>query len=144
MNALQEFFQLNRPLVLFVYGQTFFVMGLAIFLQSRRHSRLRLARDLRWLAAFGILHGAHEWGDIFIPIQSAYLPRPYIDLLLTIHTVLLALSFTCLLIFGAVTLDQRWPWALKVVIAAAVLWGGLFWVTFYTIPSVEDWHILST
>ncbi|MBI5957226.1 MAG: hypothetical protein HY866_00730, partial [Chloroflexi bacterium] len=45
---LENFFTLNRSTVLFVYGQVFFVLGLAIFLQSRRHSRLQLARDLRW------------------------------------------------------------------------------------------------
>src|SRR5512135_2463962 len=116
MAELHQFFVINRPILLFVYGQTFFILGLAIFLQSRRHSRLRLARDLRWLAAFGILHGAHEWGDVFIPIQGTYLPQPYVDLLFTFHTLLLALSFTCLLIFGAVTLDERWPWLIKAVI----------------------------
>src|SRR5215510_1715264 len=109
MQLLREFFALNRPLVLFVYGQTFFTLGLAIFLQSRRHSRLRLARDLRWLAAFGILHGLHEWGGVFIPIQSTYLPQPYIDVLQALQVVILATSFVCLMIFGAVTLQSRWP-----------------------------------
>src|SRR5689334_3574380 len=115
MTALHEFFAINRPLVLFVYGQVFFTMGLAIFLQSRRRSQLRLARDLRWLAAFGILHGLYEWGDVFIPIQATYLPRPYIELLKTLHIVLMAISFACLFMFGAVTLNQRWPRAQRVV-----------------------------
>jgi hypothetical protein len=52
---MRSFFELNREIVLFVYGQAFFVMGLAIFLQSRRYSRLQLAHDLRWLAAFGVI-----------------------------------------------------------------------------------------
>ena len=60
MAELHQLFVINRPLLLFVYGQTFFVLGLAIFLQSRKHSRLRLARDLRWLASFGVLHGIYE------------------------------------------------------------------------------------
>ena len=60
-----HFFAINRPLVLFGYGLTFFVMGLAIFLQSRRHSRLRLARPLR-----GTLASADS--DIQ-PAQIAYL-----------------------------------------------------------------------
>jgi len=41
----------NRPLGLFVYGLAFFVMGLAIVLQSRRYSWLELARSLSRLAA---------------------------------------------------------------------------------------------
>jgi signal transduction histidine kinase len=140
MTVLHEFFTVNRPLVLFVYGQTFFTMGLAIFLQSRRHSRLRLARDLRWLAGFGVLHGIHEWGDLFIPIQATFLPRPYVELLFTLHVIVLASSFACLLVFGAVTLEKRWPWGRKFVIGMAALWGALFWLTLYPAPTFGDWH----
>jgi signal transduction histidine kinase len=140
MTVLHEFFTLNRPLVLFVYGQTFFILGLAIFLQSRRHSRLRLARDLRWLAGFGLLHGIHEWGDVFIPIQATFLPRPYVELLLTLHVLVLASSFLCLLAFGAVTLERRWPWGRKFVIGVGALWAALFWFTLYPAPTVEQWH----
>ena len=53
--------------VIFLFMPCFFVMGLAIALQSRQHSRLELARALGWLAAFGFAHGLHEWGAIFIP-----------------------------------------------------------------------------
>ncbi len=144
MINLHELFALNRPLVLFVYGQTFFVMGLAIFLQSRRHSRLRLARDLRWLAAFGILHGFYEWGDVFIPIQTTYLPHPYVALLLILHIIILALSFTCLLAFGAATLQMRWQWGWKFVVAVALIWGLLFWVTLYSARTFDDWHHIAS
>lgn len=144
MTALHQFFTINRPLVLFVYGQVFFTLGLAIFLQSRRHSRLRLARDLRWLAAFGILHGLYEWGDVFIPIQAVYLPKPYIDLLQTLHIVLMAVSFACLFMFGAVTLDQRWPSARRVVVGIAFLWGLFFWITLYTFPTIDEWNRASS
>jgi signal transduction histidine kinase len=143
MDSLREFFIINRPIVLFVYGLTFFVMGLAVFLQSRRHSRLRLSRDLYWLAAFGILHGIHEWGVMFIPIQSEYLPPVFIHLLLTLQVVVLALSFLCLLMFGAVTLERRHSRLKKVVIFLSLLWGLGFWVSFYLLPSVDDWHLLS-
>ena len=46
------------------------MLGLAIALQSRRYSRLDLARSLSWLAAFGFTHGLHEWGDLFIPLPN--------------------------------------------------------------------------
>ncbi len=140
---MREFLTTNRSLVLFLYGQTFFIMGLAVFLQSRRHSRLRLGRDLRWLAAFGILHSLHEWGDVFIPFQAAYLSRPYIELLLTLQIVLLAASFACLMIFGAVTVAPRWPRALKLVLGVAVIWGLFFWLSLYSMPTFESWYRLS-
>ena len=43
---LREMFAANRIIVLFVYGQAFFVLALAIALRSWRHSRLELARTL--------------------------------------------------------------------------------------------------
>jgi signal transduction histidine kinase len=143
IDALREFFLVNRPIVLFVYGLTFFVMGFAVFLQSRRHSRLRLARDLYWLAAFGILHGIHEWGEMFIPIQASYTPRVFIHLLQTLQVVLLALSFVCLLMFGAVTLERRYPWLKKGVVMITVIWGAGFWVAFHLLPTIESWHLLT-
>lgn len=143
MDSVRYFFIINRPIVLFVYGLTFFLMGFAIFLQSRRYSRLRLARDLNWLAAFGILHGIHEWGAMFIPIQAAYTPRIFIDLLQTIQVVLLALSFVCLLMFGAVTLERHHIWLKKLVFGLTIVWGLGFWLTFYLLPTVATWHLYS-
>ena len=64
MISLTEFFELNREIILFVYGLVFFILGFAIVLQTRQSSRLDLARNLRWLAAFGIAHGFYEWGDL--------------------------------------------------------------------------------
>lgn len=144
MDSLREFFTVNRPIVFFAYGLTFFVMGLAIFMQSRRHSRLRLARDLYWLAAFGILHGLHEWGTMFLPIQADYLPGVFIDLLKIFQIVLLALSFMCLLIFGTATLEHHYPWLKKVVVLMGAIWGIGFWVAFYLLPDVATWQLIST
>lgn len=143
MDPLREFFDLNRPIVFFVYGLTFFVMGLAVFLQSRRHSRMRLARDLSWLAAFGILHGVHEWGSMFIPIQASYTSPVFIDLLQTIQAILLALSFVCLLMFGAVTLERRYPWFKKWVSILGAIWCLSFWLAFYLFPRIDNWLLAS-
>ena len=46
MGWLAELFETNRIIVLSVYGQVFFVMGLAVALQQRRRSQLSLARSL--------------------------------------------------------------------------------------------------
>ncbi|MEO7296443.1 MAG: ATP-binding protein [Candidatus Limnocylindria bacterium] len=100
MGWLAELFETNRIIVLSVYGQVFFVMGLAIALQSRQRSELPLARPLGWLAAFGIVHGLMEWGYLFIPIQAGFLPQPIIEGLLILQLTLKPLSFALLFQFG--------------------------------------------
>lgn len=125
IDVLREFFALNQTIILFVYGLVFFVLGLAIALQSRRYSRLDLARALGWLAAFGLTHGLHEWGDIFIPIQATYLAEPLVRLLQVFQVILLAVSFACLLQFGMSTLRPlrgRWRWLGWMPAGLLVLW----------------------
>lgn len=100
MITLAEFFLINRSMIYFVYGLVFFILGFAIILHSRQSSRLDLARSLRWLAAFGIAHGFHEWGDLFIPIQAEYLGPETIRVLYILHLVLLVLSYVFLFEFG--------------------------------------------
>jgi signal transduction histidine kinase len=100
MITLAEFFALNQSIIYFIYGLVFFILGFAIILQTRKSSRLDLARNLRWLAAFGIAHGLHEWGDLFIPIQATYLSPQIMRLLYILHLMLLAFSFAFLFEFG--------------------------------------------
>ncbi len=97
---ITDFFTINREIIFFIYGLTFFVLGLAIAITSRHSSHLELARSLNWLAAFGFMHGFHEWGDFFIPLQAVYLPPGMIQLLHYLHLLLLAFSFACLYGFG--------------------------------------------
>jgi signal transduction histidine kinase len=100
MISLAAFFDLNKEIILFIYGLVFFILGLAISLQVRQSSRLDLARSLRWLAAFGILHAFTDWGDLFLPIQANYLNPTAIKLLEIVQLLLLAGSFSCLFEFG--------------------------------------------
>ncbi len=109
LDFLREFLEINSVLVWFVYGLVFFVLGLAITLRSRAHSRLELARHLVWLAAFGFLHGLNEWGDLFIPIQATYLSAATVNLLYFVQSLILAASFAVLFQFGAELLHDRWP-----------------------------------
>ncbi len=95
-----DWFTENRVLVYFVYGLVFFVLGIAILLQTRSYSRLRLARSLPWLGWFGILHGLYEWGDIFIPIQVGMMGEHYFSIYDFIQHTLLAVSFASLFQFG--------------------------------------------
>jgi signal transduction histidine kinase len=112
MVTLAEFFLINRSIIYFVYGLVFFILGFAIILQTRQSSRLDLARSLRWLAAFGITHAFHEWGDLFIPIQAEYLSPEIMRLLYILHLILLAVSFIFLFEFGLALLytGKRGRW----------------------------------
>jgi hypothetical protein len=77
---------INETILYFAYGQVFFTLGLIIAFQSRKHSRLALANHLRWLAAFGIVHGVYEWGHAFIPVKAAYLtPQVHVKVALVGH-----------------------------------------------------------
>ncbi len=82
--------------IYFFYGLAFFAMGLAVLLEVGRTSELRFARSLPWLAAFGLVHGGHEWIEMFEAI--GYLPD-WLSLD-ALRTVLLVVSLTCLAAFG--------------------------------------------
>jgi len=147
VSLLQEILQINRPLVFFVYGLVFFLLGFAILLQSRQHSRLILARSLHWLALFGISHGLHEWGDLFIPVQRAYLAAPMIALLQIGQVGLLAVSFTCLFQFAVNLLrplPPHWRWLRWLPITALILWALAALMTLTnTTTALRQWLTLS-
>ncbi len=105
---MADFFQTNREIVFFIYGQTFFVLGLAVALQSRHRSQIALAKYLGFLAAFGILHGIYDWGVLFIPTQQTYLTRDVVNLLWLVQLGLEAASFFVLFQFGMVLITTDW------------------------------------
>jgi signal transduction histidine kinase len=55
-----------RFLVFFVYGLAFFGMGITMALESGRSPALAQARVLLPLAAFGLIHGTHEWMEAYL------------------------------------------------------------------------------
>lgn len=82
------------------YGLAFFSMGLAIILEGGRGSDIRLQLALRPLAAFGIIHGLHEWMDMYE--QTGFLPTDdaTLNLWSGAKLILLAFSFLSLAGFG--------------------------------------------
>src|SRR5690606_10823141 len=125
VETIRNFFDLNSEVVLFAYGQVFFILGLAVALQSRRHSRLELARSLHWLALFGLTHGFHEWGLLLVPIQAAYLSAEAVAFLIVIRIALLGISFWALFQFGADLVQDRWPVARLAPSVVTGLWAVL-------------------
>ncbi len=125
-DLLRGFFETNKTVFFFLYGQVFFVVGLAIASQSRQHSRLALTKSLPFLAIFGIANGLAQWGQVFIPIQITYLPVRLIAALYFAQTSLLALSFAALMRFGLQLMapelvSQRWATWLPIGLFMA--WG---------------------
>lgn len=127
MVTLTDVLGINWIILFFIYGQVFFLTGLVTGLQWRRSSALELARALPWLAAFGVAHGLHEWGYIFIPLQAIYLQEAVVRLMVIAHLLLLAVSFFFLFQFGVELTLPRWPghaWLRTVPAVALLLWGG--------------------
>lgn len=86
-------------IVYFLYGLAFFSMGLLVIMEGNRASDIRLRKALRPLAGFGIVHGLHEWVEMYDQIAhllgatSSIVPD-YVRL------ALLAVSFVSLIAFG--------------------------------------------
>lgn len=120
---LSNFFAANEVILLAVYGQAFFVLGLAVALQWRRESRLELARSVPFLAAFGLSQAFAIWGDIFIPIQGTLLPPEQIALLQVAQVLLTLVGFVWLLHY-ALRLNWDSPWTPRLPWLVALV-GGL-------------------
>lgn len=98
--------------VYFVYGLSFFGMGLTLALESERHPSLVEAHLLRPLAAFGMIHGTHEWLESYL-IQSEIGGLVLPDWLPWVRLVMLASSFFALLYYGIFSLKEypfQPPW----------------------------------
>lgn len=107
MNPISAFFVKNIVVVFFLYGLAFFVMGVALALVSRQASEFRFAQAIRPLAVFGILHGIHEWIEMFQKIAqltSGYTPSIYEE---AGRLFILGLSFLMLLSFGILLLTPQ-------------------------------------
>lgn len=107
MNPISAFFVRNIIVVFFFYGLAFFVMGIALIFASRQTSEFKFVRAIRPLAAFGILHGVHEWIEMFQKITtltSGYVPSIFEEVS---RLVILLLSFVMLLAFGVLLLSSE-------------------------------------
>ncbi len=136
MNPISAFFVRNIIVVFFFSGLAFFIMGVALALASRQTSEFRFAQAIRPLAAFGILHGIHEWVEMFQKIStltSGYAPTVGQEVG---RLAILVVSFLMLMAFGILLLNpqrigdwQRYSpiwgivglWALGLLIIAVVL-----------------------
>jgi signal transduction histidine kinase len=114
---------INRiPHIYFVYGLAFFVLGLAVALEVGRAEPSRFRRAMWPLAVFGLVHGTHEWIEMFVIVgREAYGFETFTGFEI-LRLVLLAVSFAALFAFGLQMLRPfRQFWLAEVWIYLAVL-----------------------
>lgn len=79
-----------------LYGLCFFTLGIAVLSRDISFSELGIARILWLLAAFGIVHGFHEW----LELLERLFPEVASENFRVARLVVVALSFLFLLYFG--------------------------------------------
>lgn len=84
-------------IIYFLYGLSFWGLGLAASLQLRRGSDLPLRRQLPWLAAFGFAYGTTGWLDMFL---ASDMSQEISEILRLLRIFLQPTSGLLLLIFG--------------------------------------------
>lgn len=98
---MAELFTSNIIIIYFFYGLSFFVMGLAVLIEFGHSSKLDFARALRPVVGFGLVHGCHEWFEMFLLIRER-ISGPYTAAwVLPVRLSALAISFLFLIAFGA-------------------------------------------
>ena len=97
---------LDVVLVFFIYGLAFFTMGIALVLETSRAPRLAERGVLRPLALFGLLHGVHEWVEIYL-LQGEWLGQPFPVAVSWFRVAWLVLSFLPLVVFGTLLLASK-------------------------------------
>jgi signal transduction histidine kinase len=128
--------------IYFFYGLAFFSMGLLVMLEGGRSSDARLRRALRPLAAFGLVHAANEWLEMFdvISIQGGHtIP----DWLSGLRLASLAFSFISLAAFGSYLLVvSRTAWRLILLVPLGLegvwVFGLIIVKGHYSLPILWD------
>src|SRR3972149_238343 len=93
----------NITLIYFLYllyGASFLFLGVSISAKNMKGSNLKLGESLWLLAAFGFLHGAHEWLELGTWIEGKHLSFQQIFAAQATHAGLFLLSFIFLMQFG--------------------------------------------
>ena len=93
--------------VFFIYGLAFFLLGIAILLQSKRGSAFKIGNSLWLLAGFGLLHGLGEWMDMFLTLGDTYWTPLGTEVLKIASFYFGAASFICLLHFSLIIFQNR-------------------------------------
>ena len=91
-------------LIFFLYGLAFFSMGLVTILEVGRCKDDRLRHALFYLSAFGVMHGVHEWYEMFHGLNVLPTHAEFEPVFEAFRLMILALSFLALGAFGSLLL----------------------------------------
>ena len=91
--------------IYFIYGLSFFSMGLLVAIEGGRASDVRLRRALPPLAAFGIVHAMHEWLEMY-ELMGHILTGTDQAIIWAFQLATLAFSFISLAAFGSFLLAE--------------------------------------
>ncbi|MBL8046432.1 MAG: sensor histidine kinase [Anaerolineales bacterium] len=135
--------------IFFFYGLAFFTMGLAVWLEGGRASDERLRRALKPLALFGLIHGGHEWLEMF---QLLGLLPSYLNNDATWEAIrlgIIAVSFLPLATFGGLLFasnEHLQQGMLFIPLGLTVVWalGGLGLISNHSLenqlwPALDVW-----
>jgi signal transduction histidine kinase len=141
---------MNITLIFFVYGLAFFTMGLAMMFESGRSPIMVARRVLIPLAVFGLIHGAHEWIEMFL-IHSSWLVLEHPNFWGVLRILILGISFSALSIFGyqvlyagrrMIQIERRnWNIGISIYLLAIVTIVIFLW--YYHGDSIETFDIAS-
>src|SRR5574340_846917 len=114
----------NHSLVIiyFFYGLAFFSMGLLVMMEGGRSPDSRLRMALRPLAAFGLVHAAHEWLEMFL-LAGGYLEQH--PIMAVAKFSIMAFSFLSLAAFGSYLLlgvESTWRISLTIPLLLEAVW----------------------
>ncbi len=115
-----EFIQAHIIEVYFIYGLSFFAMGLVIWIEASRSPEIEFAKALRPLGLFGLIHGSHEWFEMYlIFLVQISRPTPPLEAVVITRILLLATSFMLLIAYGSRLIigPQKKRWYLALILA---------------------------
>jgi signal transduction histidine kinase len=140
---MSDVFASRLPHIYLLYGLAFFALGLAVSLELGRVLESRFKQALRPLAVFGLVHGFHEWFEMFeiVGHQTYGFVAP--TWLEWIRLVVLAFSFLALSAFGlgmlrpSAQLLGRNVWFLLTMLAVYLV--GMLEIGTWLEWSLSDW-----
>lgn len=132
-------------LIYFPYGLAFFSLGLIVAFERGRGSDPRLQYALRPLAVFGIIHGVHEWIEMFQKLDLLPVQIVGSHGWSALRVGILALSFLSLATFGASCIAQTKKTrrlGLLAPLLLSAIWGiwMLIWRGRYGLTE-RMWHV---
>lgn len=144
---LGQEYSLLSFIIYFIYGMAFFVMGVALLLETSRSPSLAEVHLLWPLAIFGIIHGMHEWVEFFIE-QALWMGAEISNTIAWVRLILLGISFLSLMIYGVqasnlqnrkMTLRLKLPIATLTIYVLAIIFN-----TFISYKAVQAESLILT